>query len=130
MANKTSFDFGAKFNTMKQMNSRPEEGRGVIMEAIQHDIQDNTPRKSPGRPSKIDKLTRDNCKATTVFVDKDTEYKLGDIKNYDKIDIKDVMLVATIEFLDRYFSGRQLTTAGKELVEKRIAEVISRTKIQ
>lgn len=83
--------------------------------------------KPTGRPVKENKLTRENAKATTVFVDRETEYKLGDIKNYDKLDIKDVMLAATIEFLDRHFSGRQLSAAGKEIVEKRIAEVVERT---
>lgn len=83
--------------------------------------------KPTGRPVKENKLTRENSKPTTVFVDRETEYKLGDIKNYDKLDIKDVMLAATIEFLDRHFSGRQLSSAGKEIVEKRIAEVVERT---
>ena len=62
-------------------------------------------------------------------MDRETEYKLGDIKNYDKLDIKDVMLAATIEFLDPHFHGRQLTTSGKEIVERRIAEVVERTKL-
>ena len=85
--------------------------------------------KLTGRPVKENKLTRENSKPTTVFVDRETEYKLGDIKNYDKLDIKDVMLAATIEFLDRHFSGRQLTTEGKQIVERRIAEVVERTKL-
>ena len=85
--------------------------------------------KLTGRPVKENKLTRENSKPTTVFVDRETEYKLGDIKNYDKLDIKDVMLAATIEFLDRHFHGRQLTTSGKEIVERRIAEVVERTKL-
>lgn len=84
--------------------------------------------KLTGRPVKENKLTRENSKPTTVFVDRETEYKLGDIKNYDKLDIKDVMLAATIEFLDRHFSGRQLTTEGKQIVERRIAEVVERVK--
>lgn len=86
--------------------------------------------KPTGRPVKENKLTRENSKPTTVFVDRETEYKLGDIKNYDKLDIKDVMLAATIEFLDRHFYGRQLTTSGKEIVERRIAEVVERTLAQ
>ena len=85
--------------------------------------------KLTGRPVKENKLTRENSKPTTVFVDRETEYKLGDIKNYDKLDIKDVMLAATIEFLERHFHGRQLTTSGKEIVERRIAEVVERTKL-
>lgn len=84
--------------------------------------------KTTGRPVKENKLTRENSKPTTVFVDRQTEFKLGDIKNYDKLDIKDVMLAATIEFLDRHFSGRQLTTEGKQIVERRIAEVVERVK--
>lgn len=100
----------------------------VAVEVKQSDPEFTQP-KPTGRPIKENKLTRENSKPTTVFVDRETEYKLGDIKNYDKLDIKDVMLAATIEFLDRYFHGRQLTTSGKEIVERRIAEVVERTKL-
>ena len=100
----------------------------VVVEAKQPEQAIIQP-KPTGRPVKENKLTRENSKPTTVFVDRETEYKLGDIKNYDKLDIKDVMLAATIEFLDRHFSGRQLTTEGKQIVERRIAEVVERTKL-
>lgn len=123
MANKSTLDFGGRFSKMQKMNSRPEESRVEVEQTAPQPIQP----KPTGRPVKENKLTRENSKPTTVFVDRETEYKLGDIKNYDKLDIKDVMLAATIEFLDRHFSGRQLSAAGKEIVEKRIAEVVERT---
>lgn len=103
----------------------PVTNRVEVEQTAQQPIQP----KPTGRPVKENKLTRENSKPTTVFVDRETEYKLGDIKNYDKLDIKDVMLAATIEFLDRHFHGRQLTTSGKEIVERRIAEVVERTKL-
>lgn len=79
-----------------------------------------------GRPAKARKLDRTNSSSVTVFADKLTKRKLDLVKLEDGLDIKDVMLAATVEFLDRHYNGERLTESGREVVRKRIAEILDR----
>lgn len=83
-------------------------------------------RRTVGRPTKARKLDRTNSQNVTVYVDKTNKRRLDLIKLENGLDIKDVMLAATVDFMDRYANGNSLTEAGKELVQRRINEILDR----
>lgn len=130
MANKTSFNIYGSAREIRQKNNMGEyqklEAESAPSKPTVEPIgEEPAPAKrSVGRQPKERKLGKDYPK--TVYFDQQTSMKLSDIRTKDKIDIKDVVLVATIEFLNRNFNEdlRGLTEAGKALVRKEMDRIL------
>ena len=132
MANKSSLDidvsgglkdFRKKNNVGEYQKSEPVFT--PIKATVEPIREENAPvKRSVGRQPKERKLGKDYPK--TIYFDQQTSMKLSDIRTKDKIDIKDVVLVATIEFLNRNFNEdlRGLTEAGKALVRKEMDRIL------
>lgn len=132
MANKTSFNIDVS-GGMKDARKKNNMGEYQKPEPVFTPSKPTTgpieeepvPTKRPvGRQPKERKLGKDYPK--TIYFDQQTSMKLSDIRTKDKIDIKDVVLVATIEFLNRNFNEdlRGLTEAGKALVRKEMDRIL------
>lgn len=81
-------------------------------------------RSSAGRKPKERKIRRDYPK--TIYFDEPTSMKLSDVRTKDKIEIKDLVLVATIEFLNRNFNDdtRSLSEAAKNYIRKEMDKIL------
>lgn len=132
MANKTSFNIDVS-GGMKDARRKNNMGEYQKTEPVftpskptaEPIGEEPAPAKRPvGRQPKERKLGKDYPK--TIYFDQQTSMKLSDIRTKDKIDIKDVVLVATIEFLNRNFNEdlRGLTEAGKALVRKEMDRIL------
>ena len=130
MANKSSLNIGGR---MKELRQKNDIGEYQTTETVSVQSKPATEqigevpvpvKRSVGRQPKERKLGKDYPK--TIYFDQQTSMKLSDIRTKDKIDIKDVVLVATIEFLNRNFNEdlRGLTEAGKALVRKEMDRIL------
>lgn len=81
-------------------------------------------RGNVGRKPKERKIRRDYPK--TIYFDEPTSMKLSDVRTKDKIEIKDLVLVATIEFLNRNFNNetRSLNEAAKNYIRKEMGRIL------
>ena len=81
-------------------------------------------RGNVGRKPKERKIRRDYPK--TIYFDEPTSMKLSDVRTKDKIEIKDLVLVATIEFLNRNFNTdtRSLNEAAKNYIRKEMDRIL------
>lgn len=81
-------------------------------------------RSNVGRKPKERKIRRDYPK--TIYFDEPTSMKLSDVRTKDKIEIKDLVLVATIEFLNRNFNNetRSLDEAAKNYIRKEMDRIL------
>ena len=130
MANKSSLNIGGRMKELRQKNNIGEyqttETVSVQSKPATEPIGEVPVhvKRSVGRQPKERKLGKDYPK--TIYFDQQTCMKLSDIRTKDKIDIKDVVLVATIEFLNRNFNEdlRGLTEAGKALVRKEMDRIL------
>lgn len=82
-------------------------------------------KNSVGRKPKDRKIRRDFPK--TIYFDEPTSLKLSDVRTKDKIEIKDLVLVATIEFLNRNFNEqtRSLSEGAKDYIRKEMDRILS-----
>lgn len=130
MANKSSFNIYGSAREIRQKNNmgeyqKPETVSAPSKPTVEPIREEPAPvKRSVGRQPKERKLGKDYPK--TIYFDQQTSMKLSDIRTKDKIDIKDVVLVATIEFLNRNFNEdlRGLTEAGKALVRKEMDRIL------
>ena len=81
-------------------------------------------KRSVGRQPKERKIKRTYPK--TIYFDEPTSMKLSDVRTKDKIEIKDLVLVATIEFLKRNFNEEErcLSEASKDYIRKEMDKIL------
>lgn len=81
-------------------------------------------KRSVGRQPKERKIKRTYPK--TIYFDEPTSMKLSDVRTKDKIEIKDLVLVATIEFLKRNFNEEErcLSEASKNYIRKEMDKIL------
>lgn len=129
MANKPStLNISKSVKEMQQKNNigqYPEEK--TDLKTIQQEPigEKNIPvRGNVGRKPKERKIRRDYPK--TIYFDEPTSMKLSDVRTKDKIEIKDLVLVATIEFLNRNFNTdtRSLNEASKNYIRKEMDRIL------
>lgn len=118
-----------RFNTEEIFNdvaSVADSRREMPLPVPTEPIGERVPqiRNNAGRKPKDRKIRRDYPK--TIYFDEPTSMKLSDVRTKDKIEIKDLVLVATIEFLKRNFNEetRSLNEAAKTYIRKEMDRIL------
>lgn len=126
MANKSSLKIGDSMKELRQKNNMGEyqksEPERVVQEQVGERVE--TAKRSVGRQPKERKIKRTYPK--TIYFDEPTSMKLSDVRTKDKIEIKDLVLVATIEFLKRNFNEEErcLSEASKDYIRKEMDKIL------
>lgn len=122
MANKSTLNIASNIDEMRRKNNmgkhQKEEQAERIYEPSREEGVEISRKRSVGRQPKERKIKRTYPK--TIYFDESTSMKLSDVRTKDKIEIKDLVLVATIEFLKKNFNEgeRCLSEQAKELVRR------------
>lgn len=126
MANKSSLKIGDSMKELRQKNNMGEyqksEPERVVQEQVGERVEPS--KRSVGRQPKERKIKRTYPK--TIYFDEPTSMKLSDVRTKDKIEIKDLVLVATIEFLKRNFNEEErcLSEASKDYIRKEMDKIL------
>ena len=93
-------------------------------EPAREELMETPPKRSVGRQPKERKIKRTYPK--TIYFDEPTSMKLSDVRTKDKIEIKDLVLVATIEFLKRNFNEEErcLNQSAKEIIRREMEIIL------
>ena len=118
MANKSAFSITSNMKEMRQKNNMGEYQKETqeLAEAAQPVDRVEPAKRSVGRQPKERKIKRTYPK--TIYFDEPTSMKLSDVRTKDKIEIKDLVLVATIDFLNKNFNeeARSLRESAKDFI--------------
>lgn len=104
-------------------NLEPEQVKETVVAKEQQSRVGEEAPKRPGRKKSEYTIPRTNAK--TIYIDDETNERLFIAKAKDKVDFKDLILVATIDYLNRNLDqyGRLLPKALKQ-IEDEIARII------
>lgn len=126
MANKSSLKIGDSMKELRQKNNMGEYQKSEPERVVQEQVGDRVEpaKRSVGRQPKERKIKRTYPK--TIYFDEPTSMKLSDVRTKDKIEIKDLVLVATIEFLKRNFNEEErcLSEASKDYIRKEMDKIL------
>ena len=126
MANKSSLKIGDSMKELRQKNNMGEYQKSEPERVAQEQVGERVEpaKRSVGRQPKERKIKRTYPK--TIYFDEPTSMKLSDVRTKDKIEIKDLVLVATIEFLKRNFNEdeRCLSEASKDYIRKEMDKIL------
>ena len=126
MANKTSLKIGDSMKELRQKNNMGEYQKSEPERVVQEQVGERVEpaKRSVGRQPKERKIKRTYPK--TIYFDEPTSMKLSDVRTKDKIEIKDLVLVATIEFLKRNFNEEErcLSEASKDYIRKEMDKIL------
>ena len=126
MANKSSLKIGDSMKELRQKNNMGEYQKSEPERVVQEQAGERVEpaKRSVGRQPKERKIKRTYPK--TIYFDEPTSMKLSDVRTKDKIEIKDLVLVATIEFLKRNFNEEErcLSEASKDYIRKEMDKIL------
>lgn len=126
MANKSSLKIGDSMKELRQKNNMGEYQKSEPERIVQEQVEERVEpaKRSVGRQPKERKIKRTYPK--TIYFDEPTSMKLSDVRTKDKIEIKDLVLVATIEFLKRNFNEEErcLSEASKDYIRKEMDKIL------
>lgn len=126
MANKSSLKIGDSMKELRQKNNMGEYQKSEPERVVQEQVGERVEpaKRSVGRQPKERKIKRTYPK--TIYFDEPTSMKLSDVRTKDKIEIKDLVLVATIEFLKRNFNEEErcLNEASKDYIRKEMDKIL------
>jgi len=126
MANKSSLKIGDSMKELRQKNNMGEYQKNEPEPVAQDQVGERVEpaKRSVGRQPKERKIKRTYPK--TIYFDEPTSMKLSDVRTKDKIEIKDLVLVATIEFLKRNFNEEErcLSEASKDYIRKEMDKIL------
>ncbi|MBQ4588929.1 MAG: hypothetical protein IJA95_06560 [Bacteroidaceae bacterium] len=126
MANKSSLKIGDSMKELRQKNNMGEYQKSEPERVVQEQVGEKVEpaKRSVGRQPKERKIKRTYPK--TIYFDEPTSMKLSDVRTKDKIEIKDLVLVATIEFLKRNFNEEErcLSEASKDYIRKEMDKIL------
>lgn len=126
MANKSSLKIGDSMKELRQKNNMGEYQKSEPERVVQEQVGERVEpaKRSVGRQPKERKIKRTYPK--TIYFDEPTSMKLSDVRTKDKIEIKNLVLVATIEFLKRNFNEekRCLSEASKDYIRKEMDKIL------
>lgn len=126
MANKSSLKIGDSMKELRQKNNMGEYQKSEPERVVQDQVGERVEpaKRSVGRQPKERKIKRTYPK--TIYFDEPTSMKLSDVRTKDKIEIKDLVLVATIEFLKRNFNEEErcLSEASKDYIRKEMDKIL------
>ena len=126
MANKSSLKIGDSMKEIRQKNNMGEYQKSEPERVVQEQVGERVEpaKRSVGRQPKERKIKRTYPK--TIYFDEPTSMKLSDVRTKDKIEIKDLVLVATIEFLKRNFNEEErcLSEASKDYIRKEMDKIL------
>lgn len=124
--NRKTLNFAANMAKLREQNKAVEEQQEIEKTDQQPSVGERVAqvRGNVGRKPKERKIRRDYPK--TIYFDEPTSMKLSDVRTKDKIEIKDLVLVATIEFLNRNFNNetRSLNEAAKNYIRKEMDRIL------
>ena len=126
MANKSAFSITSNMKEMRQKNNMGEYQKETqeLAEAAQPVDRVEPAKRSVGRQPKERKIKRTYPK--TIYFDEPTSMKLSDVRTKDKIEIKDLVLVATIDFLNKNFNeeARSLRESAKDFIRMEMNRIL------
>lgn len=126
MANKSAFSITSNMKEMRQKNNMGEYQKETQepAEAAQPVDRVGPAKRSVGRQPKERKIKRTYPK--TIYFDEPTSMKLSDVRTKDKIEIKDLVLVATIDFLNKNFNeeARSLRESAKDFIRMEMNRIL------
>lgn len=124
--NRKSLNFAANMAKLREQNKAVEEQQEIKKATQQPSVGERIEpaKRSVGRQPKERKIKRTYPK--TIYFDEPTSMKLSDVRTKDKIEIKDLVLVATIEFLKRNFNEEErcLSEASKDYIRKEMDKIL------
>jgi hypothetical protein len=104
----------------RQALDKPEQQKPATPVNSESTIQ-NSELKKMGRPKKTRKI--EGGAQVSLFFDQDTKMKMMMAKLNHKIEMKDLILGATILFLDKYYENGELSERGQRELEKVLDKV-------
>lgn len=113
-------------NNLDKSNNENPEAEPVKETVVVRDQPSKVGEEAPKRPGrKKSEYTIPRTNAKTIYIDDETNERLFIAKAKDKVDFKDLILVATIDYLNRNLDqyGRLLPKALKQ-IEDEIARII------
>ena len=127
MANKTvNLNIAENVKKMQKQNNMGEykKEEPILQNNEKVDERVETAKRSVGRQPKERKIKRDYPK--TIYFDEATSMKLSDVRTKDKIEIKDLVLVATIDFLNKNYNeeARSLKESAKDYIQKEMSRIL------
>ena len=117
MANKTTLNIASNIDEMRRKNNmgeyQKEEQEEKTFEATRNERVGVAPKKTVGRPK--NKRALINKISKTSYFDDGTHQRIKQLQVFSKVEVKDLILVSVIDFLDRNCdeSGK-LTAAGEQ----------------
>lgn len=115
MANE-KLDMSSFVREIRDKQGFDKESQGVDTQATTITSTTSPATTKTGRPKKTRKI--EGGAPVTVFFDQDTKSKLMLTKVAHKIEMKDLIVGATLLFLDKYYDNGQLSKAGQRELEK------------
>ena len=111
---------------MRQKNNMGEYQKETqeSAESARPAVREEPVKRSVGRQPKERKIKRTYPK--TIYFDEPTSMKLSDVRTKDKIEIKDLVLVATIDFLNKNFNeeARSLKESAKDFIRMEMNRIL------
>lgn len=106
----------------RQALDKPEQPKQAVKQepTPQPSTLNSQPSKM-GRPKKTRKI--EGGAQVSLFFDQDTKMKMMMAKLNHKIEMKDLILGATILFLDKYYENGELSERGQRELEKVLDKV-------
>ena len=106
----------------RQALDKPEQPKQTVKEEPIPQPSTLNPQPSKmGRPKKTRKI--EGGAQVSLFFDQDTKMKMMMAKLNHKIEMKDLILGATILFLDKYYENGELSDRGQRELEKVLDKV-------
>lgn len=125
MANKSTLNIASNIDEMRRKNNmgeyQKEEQEEKTFEATRNERVGVAQKKSVGRPK--NKRALINKISKTSYFDDGTHQRIKQLQVFSKVEVKDLILVSVIDFLDRNCDENgKLTAAG----EQHIASVMDK----
>lgn len=117
MANKSTLNIASNIDEMRRKNNmgeyQKEEQEEKTFEATRNERVGVSPKKSVGRPK--NKRSLINKISKTSYFDDGTHQRIKQLQVFSKVEVKDLILVSVIDFLDRNCDENgKLTAAGEQ----------------
>lgn len=117
MANKSTLNIASNIDEMRRKNNmgeyQKEEQEEKTFEATRNERVGVVQKKSVGRPK--NKRALINKISKTSYFDDGTHQRIKQLQVFSKVEVKDLILVSVIDFLDRNCDENgKLTAAGEQ----------------
>ena len=117
MANKSTLNIASNIDEMRRKNNmgeyQKEEQEEKTFEATRNERAGVVTKKSVGRPK--NKRALINKISKTSYFDDGTHQRIKQLQVFSKVEVKDLILVSVIDFLDRNCDENgKLTVAGEQ----------------